>query len=58
MTNVEILSVALVLAGLYITYQTYLISRYKRVLRMAQYAMQGLLLDLITGEKDEEPTDD
>lgn len=57
MTNVEILSVALVLAGLYITYQTYLIARYRRVLTMAQYAMQGLLMDLMTGEKDEEDTD-
>ena len=53
MSNELILGTALVCAGLYITYQTYLIARYRRVLNMAQYAMQGLLIDLLAADKGE-----
>ena len=62
MSNVEILSGALVLAGLYISYQMYVIARYKRLLTLATYAMQGLLSDLYNVEvkvsEDEEDTDE
>lgn len=53
MTNEVILGTALILAGLYITYQTMLIARYRKVLTMAQYAMQGLLLDILSAEEGE-----
>lgn len=57
MSNVEILGGALILAGLYISYQTYVIARYKRLLSLATYAMSSLLSDLYDhGEKDEEDT--
>jgi hydrogenase-4 membrane subunit HyfE len=57
MSSVELLSGSLVLAGLYITYQTYLIARYRRVLGMAQAAMQGLLLDMVVREAVDEDSD-
>lgn len=50
MTNEAILGSALVLSGLYITYQTYLIGRYRRVLILAQHALQDLVVDLIVRE--------
>lgn len=56
MSNVEILGIALVLAGLYISYQTWVISRYKRVLRLAQASMQALLFDIIAAEVEREST--
>jgi len=58
MSSVELLGGSLVLAGLYITYQTYLISRYRRVLMMAQAAMQGLLLELVIEEASNEESSD
>ena len=56
MSNVEILGIALVLAGLYISYQTWVISRYRRVLRLAQASMQALLFDIIAAEVEREST--
>ncbi len=58
MSSVELLGGSLVLAGLYITYQTYLIARYRRVLGLAQAAMQGLLLDLAIQEVGNDEDDD
>lgn len=54
-TEVVVLAGALVLAGLYITYQHSLIVRYKRTLMMATYALQAAYFNL-TSEDYEDDT--
>ena len=51
-----ILAAALVVQGCYIMYQHSLITRYKRTLMMATYALQSVYYD-ITRIEDEEDTD-
>lgn len=58
MTNEALLGGSLVIAGFYIMYQHALIARYRKVLTMAQYAMQGLLLDLVAYEEKENDESD
>jgi len=57
MTGIELLSGSLILAGLIISYQMYMIQRYRRVLRMAQMAMQDLLIDIMMTEAERADTD-
>lgn len=50
MNPVQLLSVALVLAGLYITYQSFLIAKYKKYLTMATATLQAVYFDMMISE--------
>ena len=56
-TEVLILAGALVIQGCYIMYQHSLITRYKRLLNMAAYALEGLLIEVLEEEMKHEDTD-
>ena len=56
MTDVQLLGGSLVLAGVYITYQTLLLARYRRILTLARLAMESLLVELTTLESKDEAT--
>jgi hypothetical protein len=56
MTDIQLLGGSLVLAGVYITYQTILLARYRRILTLARLAMESLLADLTALESKDEAT--
>ena len=58
MNELHIMGLALIVAGLYISYQYSVIQKYKNTLALATYALEAAYDHIVTGKRDEESDTD
>ena len=58
MNELHIMGLALIAAGLYISYQYSVITKYRRTLALATYALEAAYIHITEGKEDDETDTD